>query len=105
MVPFDHSEGSMASTISATAPEAPQPERVARYAARLDAELSTFTTDAARAKFLSAERVKWIARYERFCARIDAGGEPDWGETASDYLLTVAEITGRLAHYERECAA
>lgn len=78
-----------------------QPDRATRYAARLDGHLATFTTDSARLRFLEAEQLKWIARYERFCERAEEGIEADFGECATDYVLTIAEIGKRKARCER----
>jgi len=70
---------------------------VARYLARLDAHLPTLADDAARRAFLGAEFSKWIDRYECFQSLVDAGDWIDDGTQAADYVITMAEISARLA--------
>lgn len=72
-------------------------DRTERYCLRLDTFLETLPDDAARLAVLEAQHLGWIARYERFCARVDAGEEPHWGENAADYVCTIAEIGKRKA--------
>lgn len=80
-------------------------DRTARYTARLDAHLATFSTDRARLQFLIAEQDKWLERERRFRERIAAGREPEFGETAWDYALTLAEIGIRKGRYAAKEAA
>lgn len=77
-------------------------DRSTRFAARLDAELATFATDAARRTFLRAQKAKWVAKYDQFQRDIDTGREWHAGDpTAWDYVLTLAEIDQRIGKYDR----
>lgn len=79
-------------------------DRCTRYRSRLDAELATFTTDHARAAFLSAELAKWLDRYATFQLLVDSGrwqGDPD-AATAFDYVETLTDITARQTRYAPE---
>ncbi len=86
-----------------TGDEMPQ-SNTEQYAARVDAHLPTLADDAARRAFLRAEEAKWVGRYEAFQSRILSGLPTFSGETAYDYVLTIAEITGRLALLQKEPA-
>jgi hypothetical protein len=69
-----------------------------RYAARVDAHLQEFATDAMRRDFLQREEAKWIRRYELFQRKV-LTNQPITDEDGSawDYVETLAEITSRLA--------
>lgn len=66
------------------------------FAARLDAELATFTTDAARRLFLQSQGRTWRTRYLNFCHRPRPSNPGDVQPTATDFLLTIGEIDKRL---------
>lgn len=86
---------------ASAAPASDSAERIARFCTRLDAHLNGLPGDTERIAFLRRQQVDWIARYELFCARVDGGQEPLWGEQASDYVLTLAEISARISIHER----
>jgi hypothetical protein len=66
------------------------------FAIRLDAELATFTSDAARRVFLQSQARTWRTRYFNFCHRPRPSNPGDVQPTATDYLLTIGEIDTRL---------
>ena len=92
-------------TLAPAQPYSAPLDRTARYCARLDAHLDGLPSDADRRRFLSDQHVDWIARYDRFCLRVEAGEEPHFGEDAYDYVLTIAEIGARKARLERKAVA
>lgn len=66
------------------------------FAARLDAHLATFTSDAARRVFLQSQARTWRTRYLNFCQRPRPSSPGDVQPTATDFLLTLGEIDTRL---------
>jgi hypothetical protein len=79
-----------------------QPDRTEKFAAELDAKLQNFPDDRARVLFLAALEARWIERYRCFLRNVDSGryDEPKNGPTASDYALTIAEISVRRTRVE-----
>jgi hypothetical protein len=75
-----------------------------QFAVRLDAQLATFTTDAARLVFLRSQFETWQTRYRNFCVRPRPSAPGDVQPTALDYLLTLGEITSRIGRLERAAA-
>lgn len=73
--------------------------RTERYCRRLDEHLESVHPNE-RLRFLKNQQIEWIARYDRFCWIVDLGQSPDWGEDATDYVLTIAEIGKRIAREE-----
>jgi hypothetical protein len=66
------------------------------FAARLDAQLATFTSDEARRVFLQSQARTWRTRYFNFCHRPRPSNPGDVQPTATDFLLTIGEIDTRL---------
>lgn len=75
----------------------------ARYAARLDAHLATFTSDRACVVFLDGEMQKWIARFETFQRQV-ALGIYEGDAQAADFLISMADVAQRRAKYARAAA-
>lgn len=73
-----------------------KPDRTIYYAARLDAHLPTLPDDAARRAFLTSQLNFFERKYGEFQNKVDAGRDVG-DQTAWDYVLSMSEITGRLA--------
>jgi hypothetical protein len=71
----------------------------ARYMQRVEEHLEGLPPGE-RVEFLRRQRIKWIALSERFALRIDSGLTPEFGETAWDYALTLAELDKAIAKVE-----
>lgn len=85
---------------SPTEPAAEPSALVASYISRLDIALDGLAPER-RLPELQAERLKWIAAYERFCDQVDRGVDPGFGATATDYVICIAEIGKRIGQEER----
>lgn len=71
-------------------------DRAAAYGRRLDEHLATFATNADRQHFLAADLRRWEEFYHDMQRRAARNrGAPEDG-TATDYLLTILEISKRL---------
>jgi hypothetical protein len=77
-----------------TAP--PEPSLTDKFCARLDQHIETLPSEN-RLRFLLDLRIEWLAKFDRFTTRVDAGEAPHFGETAFDYASTIAEISKRIA--------
>lgn len=80
-----------------------KPDRTTRYAARLDAHLPTLADDAARRAFLTSQFNFFDRKYGEFQIKVMRGDDVG-DETAWDYVLSMTEISGRLALLPQEAA-
>jgi hypothetical protein len=87
-----------------TAPHSDPPpavsDRTDRWLLRLADHLSTLEP-AERVPFLLRQKEAWLRRYEAFAERVDSGRDPEFGEDAFDYLLTLAALDQRIAQERR----
>lgn len=76
-------------------------DRSTRYCVRLDKHLAGLADDRERAGFLTRELANWAERYRAWAGRVDDGSEPIGPNhaTATDFILTIAEIGARQAKY------
>jgi len=77
--------------------------RPARYEAKLNLAL-TLMAPAERLPELIEERARWVARYDRFIIRIEAGESPHWDEHVMDYVEVIAILNNRIAAARQEAA-
>lgn len=80
----------------ATQKPASPSKHVLRYLRRLDKKLLTMDHPRDRRCFLRGEQSRWIARYEAFCDKVDAGRPTSHAVTAWDYLDTILAINRRI---------
>ena len=76
-----------------------EPDRAARFLARLDRHLVTLADHTSRRGFLDRQLAGWEHRYARFLAT-DGASEPEAGDAAdppqaSDFVSTLAGIAAR----------
>lgn len=69
--------------------------------ASIDAKLAEMPTAEERLKALGRAKVKFIALFDQFADRVDAGREPEFGETAFDYATLLADISIRIGREAR----
>lgn len=74
----------------------PVQDRPERFGKRLDEHMEGLPR-AERLPFLIRQLGVWERRYDAFQLRVDAGEAPEWGESATDYVITIADIQSRIA--------
>lgn len=74
-----------------------EPDRTARYSARVDERLAATPSVADRRAFLKNELAKWEDRFGEFMRSIDSGEPTNSDETAWDYVNTICALNERLA--------
>ncbi|HEY7243373.1 MAG TPA: hypothetical protein VH678_05760 [Xanthobacteraceae bacterium] len=88
----------MAQAESANTTTSPKPSRADRFLARVDAHLSTLSTDGARQSFVASQMRAWKARYAKFVESAGAS-EPATDVSdppqAADFLLTITGLQVR----------